>query len=104
LDEEAEFFVIAMARPLALSKDTNSSVSLGFLMDEEFRKHVGFWDDPAVPRLEVNLTCERCRLTPSECRDRAAPPTLQEKEEQQRRKEEAVARLVESFAVRTERS
>ncbi|MGH9464322.1 MAG: helix-turn-helix domain-containing protein, partial [Thermoanaerobaculia bacterium] len=30
LDEDAEFFVIAMARPLALAEERNSSVTLGF--------------------------------------------------------------------------
>ena len=90
LDEGAEFFVIAMARPLALSDRANSSVSLGFLLDDTFRERVRFWNDPAVPRVEVNLTCERCRLSPEECRERAAPPVLHEKQEQQKRKEEAL--------------
>jgi hypothetical protein len=48
LDDDAEFFVIAMARPLALSDRANSSVSLGFLVDDAFRERSGS-DDPAVP-------------------------------------------------------
>src|SRR5262249_34465766 len=95
LDENAEFFVIAMARPLALSDRSNSSVSLGFLMDDAFRQRVRFWDDPAVARIEVNLTCERCRLTPAECRARAAPPSLFEKQRQTEKKEAAVRLLLE---------
>ena len=95
LDEAAEFFVIAMARPLALSDRTNSSVSLGFLVDDSFRERVRFWDDPEVSRLDVNLTCERCRLTRAECRDRAAPPALYERQQQQHKKEDAVRRLLE---------
>ena len=94
LDDDAEFFVIAMARPLALSDRANSSVSLGFLLDDTFRERVRFWNDPAVPRVEVNLTCERCRLAPEECRERAAPPILHEKQEQQNRKEDALRRLL----------
>ena len=95
LDAEAEFFVIAMARPLALSDRRNSSVSLGFLMDDSFRERVRFWDDPAVSRLDVNLTCERCRLAPRQCRDRAAPPVLHEGRLRQKKKEDAVRRLLE---------
>lgn len=95
LDEDAEFFVIAMARPLALSDRANSSVSLGFLLDDAVRERVRFWNDPAVRRVEVNLTCERCRLAPKECRERAAPPVLHEKQEQQKRKEDALRRLLE---------
>ena len=95
LDDDAEFFVIAMARPLALSDRANSSVSLGFLVDEAFRERVRFWDDPSVPRVEVNLTCERCRLSSKECRERAAPPVLHDRQEKQNRKEEALRRLLE---------
>jgi hypothetical protein len=95
LDEDAEFFVIAMARPLALSDRANSSVSLGFLVDDAFRDGVRFWDDPSVPRVEVNLTCERCRLSSRECRDRAAPPILHDRQEKQNRKEDALRQLLE---------
>ncbi len=97
LDEGAEFFVIAMARPLALTDRANSAVSLGLLLDDALRERVRFWDDPAVPRVEVNLTCERCRLTPAECRDRAAPPTLYERQQRQTRNEEAVRRLLQEL-------
>ena len=95
LDDDADFFVIAMARPLALSDRSNSSVSLGFLVDDAFRERVRFRDDPAVPRVEVNLTCERCPLTLEECRERAAPPILHGKQRQQKQKEEALRRLLE---------
>lgn len=97
LDEDAEFFVIAMARPLALTDRANSCVSLGFLADDAFRKHVRFWNDPAVPHVTVNLTCERCRLTSAECRERAAPPALHDQQARQEKKEEAVRRLLESL-------
>ncbi|HKF41549.1 MAG TPA: helix-turn-helix domain-containing protein [Thermoanaerobaculia bacterium] len=94
LDTGAEFFVIAMARPLALTDGASSSVSLGFLLDDALREKIRFWDDPAVPRSDVNLTCERCRLVPSECHDRAAPPVLHDRQQQQSRKEEALRRLL----------
>ena len=86
-----------MARPLVLTDRASSSVSLGFLVDDALRERVRFWGDPAVPRVEVNLTCERCRLTPAECRDRAAPPLLHEKRVQQNRKEDALRRLLASL-------
>ncbi len=73
IDENAEFFAIATARPLALASGAGSSVSLGFLLDDHFKQTVRFWNDPAVPRIAVNLTCERCRLAESECAERAAP-------------------------------
>jgi hypothetical protein len=97
LDAGAEFFVIAMARPLVLTDGASSSVSLGFLVDDALRERVRFCDDPAVPRVDVNLTCERCRLSPAQCRDRAAPPLLHLREESQVRKEEALRRLLSSL-------
>ncbi|HEX7252785.1 MAG TPA: helix-turn-helix domain-containing protein [Thermoanaerobaculia bacterium] len=100
LDEQAEFFVIAMARPLALAHGANSSVSLGFRLDDAFKARVRFWDDPRVERVPVNLTCERCLLGRTECRERAAPPRLYEREQAQRRKEDALARLLEELAPR----
>jgi len=94
LDAGAEFFVIAMARPLALARGAGSSVALGLLLDDRFRQVVRFADDPAVPRVLVNLTCERCPLTEEECAERAAPPTVYRDLEAQARKERALAELL----------
>ncbi len=93
MDDEAEFFVIAMARPLLLQKGVNSSVSLGFLMNEEFKSAVRFWNDPAIARIDVNLTCQRCPLSPEMCQDRVWPPVIYEREMDQQRKERALAEL-----------
>ncbi len=72
LESDAEFFVITLARSLALTEGTNSSISPGFLINGTFKNTVRFWDDPAVPRGEVNETCERCGLSETQCRDRVA--------------------------------
>jgi XRE family transcriptional regulator, fatty acid utilization regulator len=93
LDTGAEFFVVTMARPLALASDATSSVSIGFLLDDACKRAVRFWDDPAVPRVVVNLTCERCPLPESECGERGAPPTVWRRRESQERKEHALAEL-----------
>lgn len=93
LDADAEFFVITMARPLALASDATSSVSIGFLLDDACKATVRFWDDPAIPRVVVNLTCERCRLSAAECQERGAPPVVWRRLEAQERKERALAAL-----------
>lgn len=95
LNEEAEFFVMAVARPLALQPGTNAVVMLGFLMDRQFKRAVRFWDDAAVPRVEVNLACERCPL--ADCRVRAAPPTALRAAEAQGRREAALEGLTEDI-------
>ncbi len=94
LDEDAEFFVVAMARPLALAEERNSSVTLGFRLDEAFRRQARFWDDPAVPRVEVNLTCERCGLAPEACAERAAEPAIHRQRELVARREAALTALL----------
>jgi hypothetical protein len=35
---------------------------------------VHFAEDAAIPRRQLNETCERCGLTPEQCSERAAPP------------------------------
>lgn len=91
--DDRELFVFSMARPLVLQKGTNSSVSIGFLADERFREVVRFAGDESVPRVPVHLTCERCPLEPSECAERAAPPTVVDREREQRLVEEELAAL-----------
>lgn len=89
----AEFLVMTAARPLALASDATSSVSLGILLDAACKRVVRFWNDPAIPRLTVNLTCERCPLAPEECQERAAPPTVWRRLAMQERQERALAEL-----------
>ncbi|HVS63671.1 MAG TPA: helix-turn-helix domain-containing protein [Thermoanaerobaculia bacterium] len=93
LGYDQEFFVVSMARPLALDSDLLSSVTLGVRIDDAFRRRVRFADDPAVPREEVGFTCERCPLSPQECVERVAPPVLLDK----RRDQAALAAAVERF-------
>jgi hypothetical protein len=91
LNDDAEFFVIAVARPLALKPGTNTVVMLGFLMDSAFKRAVRFWVDPAIPRVDVNLTCERCPLT--DCDVRAAEPSVLREQQRLEEQEKALAEL-----------
>jgi len=93
LNEEAEYFVLSVARPLALQPGTNSCVSIGFLMNDAFKDSMTCWRDDAIPQVDVNLTCERCPLPQEKCTDRVAPPTIYEEEQAQRRKVTAVEEL-----------
>ena len=94
INNGAEFFVISSARPLSLTPGTNSCVSLGFLMNEAFKERIRFWNDDSIPRIDVNLTCERCPLAPEECQVRTAPPTVYEEQQRQAVKEDALAELM----------
>ena len=101
LDAERDFFVLSLARPLALSGGTNTSVSLGFLIDRTFKRQVRFWNDPAVPSLEVGVTCEGCPLEDEECEVRAAAPRLLERQAEERRREKALERLIRDASGRS---
>lgn len=94
------FFTLTLARPLALQPDTNSSMTIGFLVDDEFRRKVRFWNDPQVPEVDVNETCERCGLSAEACRDRVAPPIIYQQQQEQRRRAEALARFLEDKRLR----
>jgi transcriptional regulator with XRE-family HTH domain len=91
--EAEEYLVLTLARPLSLTAGRNTSVSVGFRLDEKVRNQVRFWDDPAIPRPEVHFTCERCPLR--DCRERAAPASILESEEGRARRQRALEELLE---------
>ncbi len=97
IESDAEYFCFCLARPLELTPTTNTSVTLGFRIDDAFKQAVGFWDDPAIPRYEINETCERCQLSEAACHDRAAPPNIYAHEQTLARRNEALNGLIASL-------
>jgi hypothetical protein len=97
IDSDAEFFSITLARPLVLTEGTNSSITLGFLINDAFKNAVRFWDDPAVPRVEVNETCERCSLSEAACTDRAAPAVIYQKQQNQKKRERVLQAVLKEM-------
>lgn len=90
-----EFLLVTLSRPLALTADTHSSISLGLRIDDALKERLAFLDDPEIPRVDVHLTCERCPLAPEECAERVAPPAIVERERRQARRLEALRELME---------
>ena len=45
-------------------------------MNEELIKKINFWNDPKIPKIIVNDTCERCQI--SDCRERVESPKILE--------------------------
>ena len=74
VDTEETFFVITLARSLALTENRNASVSLGIRVDKTAKESIGFLNDPSLETIDVGLTCERCPL--HDCADRVVPPHL----------------------------
>ncbi len=92
------FLCIGFSRPLTLSSSTKSSVIIGFQVDAELYNAIRFANDPAIPKVYIHETCERCPLTPEQCSDRAVPPTILRAEEAATARRLAVNRLRESVS------
>ena len=80
IDSQKQYFCISVARPLWPTPDVNCSITLGFVVDEEFKRRVKFWSSPNVHVRLVNEACERCPV--SDCKERAAPATGLEQQRQ----------------------
>jgi hypothetical protein len=94
---EEEYLCLCLARPLMLTPMTNTSVTLGFRVDEQLQQTVRFWDDPAIPRDDINETCERCPLSEADCHDRAAAPHLYAHEHAAATRKAVLAQLMTSL-------
>ena len=97
---DAQFFCISIARPLTLTPDTNTSVTIGFLLNDEFKNTVRFWNDATIPRQALNETCERCGLTEAECSDRAAPPVIHRQQDVLENRKAVLKRTLASLKAR----
>lgn len=73
-----EYFSIALAHPQTLDSGLNSCVTIGFQMNDAFRRAVRFWNDPALATRTVGDTCERCAIR--DCAERAVPASLLDRE------------------------
>lgn len=93
LDTGEEYLCIAVAKPGYPTLGRNVSVTLGVLLDDHAKRTIRFWNDPAIPRATVNVTCQRCAL--ADCAERAAPPTVVEKREERREMQDLLKKLTE---------
>ncbi len=77
INSNDEYLSISIAKPSRIRKNAYSSVTLGFLVDTDLEKKVGFLNDPKIKVREVNDTCENCSLI--NCKERVADPTTVQK-------------------------
>jgi len=80
LESHERFLSFGFARPLALLPNEGSSIVVGFRIDSDLRNTVNFVQDPSLPVVIINETCERCPLVGDQCTVRAAPATILEAE------------------------
>ena len=96
-DSGNEYFCITLARRLGRTPHANLSVTIGFLVNNDFKKKVAFWDDTQVPVKMVNETCERCSIP--DCKDRMARPYVLEKQNRLKEIDNAVKDLMKEEAL-----
>jgi Zn-dependent peptidase ImmA (M78 family) len=97
LNRGERFLCIGFARPLVLSPDVAGSVIVGFREEPNMADVIRFVDDPAVPAVVINETCERCPLTAEECKVRAAEPTVLWSERVKEKRGAALQKLMAQF-------
>jgi Zn-dependent peptidase ImmA (M78 family) len=88
------FLSFGFARSLALTPGVGSSVVLGFQITSDLGQTIKFIDDPAIPVVIINETCERCPLTPGQCKVRDAEPTVIKLEQDVMDRKNALAQLM----------
>lgn len=91
-DSGNEYFCITLARRLGRTPHANLSVTIGFLVNNDFKKKVAFHDDENVPVKMVNETCERCSI--SDCKERMVRAYVLEKQNRLKEVENAVKELM----------
>jgi len=92
IDTQKQYFCISVARPLWPTPDVNCSITLGFVVDEEFKQRVKFWNSPNVRVKLVNEACERCAV--ADCNERVAPPTGLENQKRKQRIHESLEQIM----------
>lgn len=77
LDSNNQYFCLSIAHQNLPNLDSFSSVTIGFLLNQDFKNKVKFWNDKTVITREVGVACERCLA--EDCKERVAPAkTLKE--------------------------
>lgn len=90
---EDEYLNISLARNLSLNPKKASCVTLGFLINDDFKRKVNFWNDPDISIREVNETCERCGI--SDCRERVGKPYIFKQQEHRKVRDVALHEFIE---------
>jgi transcriptional regulator with XRE-family HTH domain/Zn-dependent peptidase ImmA (M78 family) len=93
LESQDKFLSIGFARQLVLSPSIFSSVVVGFRVDPVANQTIRFLEDPAIPHIIINETCEMCSLTANQCHLRGAEPILIQQQEEARARKLAINML-----------
>lgn len=90
-ESKDSYFIISVARSMYPVSGYNTSVSVGILMNDNFKKAVNFANDEDIVKKEVSEACELCSI--EQCDVRAAEPHILN----QRERLESINRSIEDF-------
>lgn len=94
LETNEQLLSFGFARPLALLQNVGSSVVVGFRVTPDLKQTIRFVEDPMIPTVIINETCERCPLTEDQCTVRGAEPSILWAETQKTERKAALNQLV----------
>lgn len=86
------YFSISIAGRSKLIGGINTSVTLGFQNNDEFKKRINFWNDRNVPVRVVNDTCEKCTI--EDCKERVVPPVVADEQIKYSNRKAALEKLI----------
>ncbi len=92
--EDGQFFNIGIARTLNIEEHKNSCMTIGFKINDSFKKFTGFWNDESVKETPVGETCERCSIPASQCSQRVAQPEILKKQMEIKEKGESLKAFI----------
>jgi len=92
IDTENNYLVICLAKPSPPNLKINSSITIGFAIDDNLKSVVNFLSDSALTHRKVNETCERCGL--ENCAERMVAPVILQKRVAREKLKAAVANLI----------
>lgn len=96
LDSDNEYFCLSIARQNIPNQDAYNSVTIGFLLNQDFKTKVKFWNDKAVIQREVGVACERCLA--EDCKERVAPAKTLKENKKIDKMQESIALLQKLYS------
>ncbi len=90
-----KYFCFSVGRTNLPLTNNFSSVTLGFLLTDNFSSKVKFYNDKSIKTIKVNDTCERCSI--SNCKERAAEPVYADEQKNIEKIRVTTAKIIKEF-------
>jgi predicted transcriptional regulator/DNA-binding XRE family transcriptional regulator len=95
-ENEQSYLVFSSATKDPFKENQYRSVSIGLLINNQFKRKIKFLEDSNIKTFDVGVTCERCAI--SNCEVRQAPAIILERQSRNKQIESVVSDLVKKFS------